>query len=55
MKLKFKGNFNVMQITNVVNYINANLLDISVMEKPIFVYDVKISRLSKYKFLIEGE
>jgi len=54
MKIEFKGLFSCYQLNQLAQYIKEHLTDITIMNEPIYVYDAKISKVSKHKILVEA-
>ncbi len=55
MKIKFKGSFSSYIINSVATWIKEHLTDLTIMERPIYVCECKITKVGKREILVEGE
>lgn len=55
MKIKFKGSFTPYKLGIMALWIKEHLTDLTIMDKPIYAFECKISKIGKHKILVEGE
>ena len=52
MTIEFKGKMSLWQFEKIAEYIKANEIEIMTMQKPIYIYEAKITKI-KRKVIIE--
>lgn len=55
MEFLLKGSFSCYQLNRLGEWIKENLTTLTIYDKPLYIFDCKISRIAKHKILIESE
>lgn len=55
MKVKIKGSFSPYELEIMALWIKEHLTDLTIMDKPIYAFECKITKGGKDKILVEGE